>query len=155
MKFASKEDIEAPIEQVFAVLAEFEAYERSAIRRGAEVRRINDISPPRAGITWAASFNMRGKRRDVELELVDYDPPQAMRFEADSQGLDGVLDLELVALSPKRTRMAVSLDLTPKTLSARLFMQSLKLAKTTLTKRFKLKVADYAKAMEDRLIRSA
>ena len=96
MQFSSKEDIEAPIEQVFAVLTEFESYERSAIRRGVEVDRVNDIAPPRAGITWTACFSMRGKQRNVQIELATFDPPQAMTFEADSQGLEGVLELELV-----------------------------------------------------------
>jgi hypothetical protein len=51
--------------------------------------------------------------------------------------------------------MAVVLNLAPKTLSARLLVQSLKLAKSNLSKRFKQKVADYARQMEDRHNRSA
>ena len=58
--------------------------------------------------------------------------------------------MQLTPLSPKRTRLGVEVDLKPKTLSARLLVQSLKLAKSNLTKRFKLKVADYAKTMETR-----
>jgi hypothetical protein len=78
-----------------------------------------------------------------------------MRFIAASQGLDGLFSLDLIALSQRRTRMAVALELAPRTLSARLFLQSLKLAKSNLTKRFKLRVADYAKSMEDRYSRMA
>ncbi len=155
MQFSSKEDIEAPIADVFAMLAEFEAYERSALRRGIEVQRVNEDAPQAAGLAWDAAFTMRGKHREVHVVLSAYDPPNAMRFEADSQGLNGVLTVDLLALSPRRTRMAIVMNLTPKTLSARLFVQSLKLAKSNLTKRFKLKVADYAKAMEERFIRTA
>lgn len=150
MQFSSKEDIEAPIDEVFDMLSEFEAYERSAIRRGIEVRRIDPAAAPRSGMEWVADFKLRGKPRQMTLHLAKYDPPNVMRFEADSQGLEGVLVLDLLPLSQRRTRMSVILYLAPKTLSARLFVQSLKLAKANLTKRFKLKVADYAKTMEDR-----
>ncbi|MDG1354009.1 MAG: hypothetical protein P8P70_12775 [Sulfitobacter sp.] len=58
--------------------------------------------------------------------------------------------IELVALSKSRTRLMVSFDIKPLNLSARLLVQSLKLAKTSLTKKFKLRVAEFAKTLEDR-----
>ena len=93
--------------------------------------------------------------RDLDLRLATYERPTTIRFESDSNGLAGVMTLDLMALSPRRTRMSVSVELTPKTLAARLLVQSLKLAKSNMTKRFKLKVADYAKNMEERHSRLA
>lgn len=149
MQFSSKEDIDAPVDTVFAALSEFEAFERSAIRRGIEVRRVDeDLNTIRAGMAWDAAFDLRGKRRDLHLKLCDYEAPSNMRFESESFGLIGTLTIDLVALSPKRTRMGMVLHLAPKTLSARLFLQSLKLAKSNLTKRFKQKTADFAKSIE-------
>ncbi|MCF6329308.1 MAG: hypothetical protein L3J02_05870, partial [Henriciella sp.] len=81
--------------------------------------------------------------------------PNTMRFDAESQGLNGVLNLELLALSSGRTRLSVKLNLAPKTLPARLLVQSLKLAKSNLNKRFKWRVAEYAKKVEDRHSRMA
>jgi hypothetical protein len=150
MQFTSKEDIEAPISAVFAMLSEFEIHERSAIRRGIEVQRQDPTAPIAVGLIWNTRFAVRGKQRDVRLTLVDYEPPNSMQIDADSQGLDARFTVELVALSTNRTRLSAVLDLAPKTLSARLLVQSLKLTKSNLTKRFNLNVADYAKNLEDR-----
>lgn len=155
MQFSSNEDIEAPIDEVFAMLSDFETFERSAMRRGIEVQRADDSATKAPGMAWDASFTMRGKPRKLHLVLTAIDPPNALHFESNSPGLDGVLTIDLVALSPRRTRLAIMLNLAPKTLSARLFLQSLKLAKSNLTKRFKVKVAEYAKAIEDRGTRTA
>jgi len=150
MKFSSREDIEAPIQQVFDMLCEFEYYERSAIRRGIEVRRMDDRVHPGTGMAWAVRFKIRGHQRDMELKLSEYDAPVLMRIRGHTTGLDSDFILDLMALSPQRTRLAVSLDLKPSTLSARLLIQSLKLAKTRLSKRFKQKVAEFAQTLEDR-----
>lgn len=155
MKFSSTEDIEAPIDSVFSMLSEFEIYERSAIRRGIEVQRVGEHETTVVGMAWDARFTLRGKERDIKLTLAKYDAPNTMRFDSESQGLSGVLTLDLLALSAGRTRLSITLELAPKTLSARLLVQSMKLAKSNLTKRFKWKVAEYAKGMEERHSRMA
>ncbi|KAE9632559.1 SRPBCC family protein [Parasedimentitalea maritima] len=155
MKFVSKEDIEAPIAEVFAVLSEFENFERSAIRRGVEVQRMGDVAAPASGLGWDVQFMYRGKSRDLHLKLAEYEPVTGMRLSAEGGGIEGGLDVELLALSPRRTRMVVVLELKPRTLSGRLLVQSLKLAKSKLTKRYKLRVAEFAKLTEERLSRTA
>jgi len=57
--------------------------------------------------------------------------------------------IELVALSLNRTRISIEIDLTPQGLSARLLLQSLKLAKTNLSRKFKLRVAEFAEDVEE------
>ena len=154
MKFSAREDIEAPIDDVFAALSEFETFERQAMRRGAEVQRVDDNPEPAVGAAWRVAFMMRGRRRDLKLQLIRYDAPNDMEFSARSPGMDATFDVELLALSRKRTRMSIALELKPLTLASRLLVQSLKLAKSNLTNRFKGRVADYAKVLEDRLNRS-
>ncbi len=48
----------------------------------------------------------------------------------------------MIALSPSKTRLKLSVDLRPQTLSARLLVQSLKLAKGNLDKKFDARVAE-------------
>ena len=150
MQFAAKEDIEAPIDAVFAMLSEFESFERSAIRRGIEVMRIGEHDRIALGMGWNTRFVMRGKQRSLRLELCQYDPPSTMRFEATSASINATMLIDLLSLSQRRTRMGLVLELKPQTLSARLLVQSLKLARANLTRRYKLRVAEYAKGLEER-----
>lgn len=155
MKFSAREDIAAPIDQLFVALSDFESFERQAMRRGADVQRIDPLTQPGVGMRWNVAFTMRGKQRKMALELTRFDVPNEMVFDIKSQGVTGTFVVELLALSRSRTRMSIAIDLSPQTLAARLFIQSLKLAKSSLDKRFKLRVADYAKGLEERLQRSA
>tara|TARA_R110001599_G_scaffold216295_1_gene414555 strand:- start:960 stop:1427 length:468 start_codon:yes stop_codon:yes gene_type:complete len=150
MKFSTKEDIDAPIDAVFDMLCEFDQFERAAMRRGAEVQRVDQLAEPGAGMQWEAAFDMRGKRRALQVEMDRFERPTEMKLETRSQGLTGDMSFDLVALSRSRTRIMVALDLKPQNLSARLLVQSLKLAKNALTKKFKKRVGDYAKDMEER-----
>lgn len=155
MEFSAKEDIEAPIADVFGILSDFEGFERSAIRRGVDVLRRGDVSAPDRGLAWDTRFSFRGKERALRISLTGYEPVTAMTLTGEGSGLDGQMQIELLALSPRRTRMSVRFGIQPKTLSARLLVQSLKLAKTKLTRKFKLRVAEFAKSAEDRLGRTA
>lgn len=155
MKFVAKDDIEAPIDFVFREVSNFEAFQRAAIRHGATITRTDDLAAPGPGMTWDAAFELRGRRRETRVTLVEYDPPNGMRFEAESPGLAVTCRVELIALSPNRTRLKLHLELKPQTLSARLLVQSLKLAKANLTKRLNLRVADFAAGVSERARRQA
>lgn len=155
MKFETHEDIEAPIDYVFAQVSDFGALERLLRRRGADVQRIVDRSPPAPGMTWDTSFDMRGKQRQMRLELIACEPPAGMRFAATSKSINADLDVALLALSRGRTRLALVAELKPLTLSARLTLQSLKLAKGNIAQRFEMRIASYANDLEDRYLRRA
>lgn len=155
MQFSSKEDIEAPIDAVFREITDFQSFERSALRRGAEVRRTDTRDKPGVGMSWHARFMLRGRRREVDIDLVEYDVPNGIAIEARTSALLGRMRVDLVALSRGRTRLSVDLALEPRSISGRLMVQSLKLARNNLTKRFRLRVADYAVDLEDRYKRTA
>ena len=152
MKFSTREDIEAPIGFVFSQISDFDSHERRALRHGAEVSRRTD-GPAGAGTTWDIAFEFRGLPRKVVAELVRLDAPATVVVQSVSDGLDVVTEVDLIALSQSRTRVLVSLELKARTLSARLFLQSLKLARSRTDKRFKARVLDYAEDIEDRFRR--
>jgi len=155
MKFESKEDIDAPIQQVFEMLTDFDGFERAALRRGAEVQRVDELEEIGPGVAWDLSFMMRGKLRNIRLTLSEYDPPNGMLFIGGGQGLEGQLVLELVALSRTRTRMTLAIELSPTTLAARLVLQSLKLGRSKNQSKFHLPVADFANELKERYKRTA
>ncbi|WP_390912083.1 SRPBCC family protein [Pseudosulfitobacter sp. SM2401] len=147
MKFTTIEDIEAPVAWVFKTICNFDGYERAAMRRGAEVQRMDYMDN---GMAWKAAFDMRGKRREVDVKMVPFDATNELNIFLTSTGLDGLGHVELLALSRNRTRLTAEFEIKPTNLSARLLVQSMKLAKTSLTKRFKLRAALHAKDLEDR-----
>ncbi len=149
MKFSSREDIEAPIDHVYRAVTDFPAFERQALRRGADVRRVDGTGPAQQGSAWDVAFSFRGKERKMKAVLARLEE-QGLQLDTDSSGIDGVTLIDLVPLSPKRTRIAVSIELRAKSLSARLLLQSLKLAKANLTHRFKKRVADFGSDVEAR-----
>ncbi|MEO3416545.1 SRPBCC family protein [Roseovarius sp. CAU 1744] len=153
MKFSAREDIEAPIEFVFAQVTDFQALERSALRRGAEVQRVDGNSEPGVGMAWDVSFKLRGKMRELKTELTRLDAPNSVVLSSRSKAMGGHMVVDLVALSRGRTRMSMDLELKPINLSSRLLVQSLKLARGNLTGRYKLRIADFARDIEDRYTR--
>lgn len=155
MIFKAKENLEVPIEQVFEYLSDFEKYERLAMRRGAEVTRCGDFDEPEAGCAWDISFRFRGRDRKAKLTMADFQPTDEIRFNAVVQGLTADILIELVALSRTRTRMNVTSELKASTLSARLLLQSLKLTRGKLERRFSKRISGFARELEDRFSAAA
>lgn len=151
MHLAAQQDIDGAIEDVFAVVSDFDLIEQVAIQRAIEVERTKDNTPPAAGMEWEATFGFRGKPRSMTVTLAEYTPPEAVAYHAHTGGLDIEMRIELVALSPAKTRLHLKTDLKPANLSARLLVQSLKLAKSTIEKKLDSRVADMGRGIEKRL----
>jgi len=150
MKFTAREDLALPADKVFQGITDFEAFERSAMRRGADVVRVSGPNVGGVGCTWESEFTYRGRRRTLRAEVTTCDPDDGVQVASQTSGITGNLLAEVVELAPTRSRLLVRLELEPTSLSARLLVQSLKLAKTNLDGRFSKRVADFARTLEER-----
>ena len=154
MELKAQEDIDAPAERVFAGLCDFEAITTQAVRRGVTVTRTDRLSEPGVGMAWQAEFDMRGKTRTAEITVTEMTPPDRLAFLSTSGGLEVETRIEVVALGQARSRVLWCSVLNPRSLPARLMVQSLKLTKGGLDKRFRRRMSNIARDFEDRLRRA-
>lgn len=151
MRFTGKTEINAPLNASFAAIADFEAYERHAKRSGAEVERVDALNRPGPGMMWAIRMELRGKLQKIEIELADYDPPNKLIFTGGTDSFDAEVLLELITLSARETRATITIDLKPKSLAARLILQSARLTKGSINKRIRKRLNRFAEEIEGRV----
>ncbi|MBU2889732.1 MULTISPECIES: SRPBCC family protein [Celeribacter] len=149
MKFSTRQDIEAPADFVFGHITDFEGLERQAMRRGIDFSRKSPTQPRGVGAGWTLKVPFRGKLRDLDAEITEFDAPNALMAMAKSGGLNMEITTELVPLSAQRTRVTFGYDVRPTTLSARILVQSVKFAKSTLQKRFEKRVKTYCQNLSE------
>lgn len=150
MKFSDRVDIEAPADFVWSQLTDFDGWERAALRRGAEVTRLDSAPGPAPGMAWALAFQWRGKIRKLDLRTTAVDPGQHLAFSGTGPNVEGALVFDFVEMGPRRTRLAAGLDVRPRTLAARLFFQGLKLARSRVDRRFAKRMRQLATEIEAR-----
>lgn len=151
MEFEAKEDINASVDDVFEVLSDVDTIERQALRRGVKVKRVTAHTAPAPGMAWKATFKFRGRSRDCDIELVRVEPNERLKFHSRTAGLDTGVEVEVLALSKTHTRVISRAELTPKTLSARLLVQSMKLARGKLQRRFSQGMTQMKREIEARV----
>lgn len=150
MKLSTREDINAPIDTVFEAVSRFEDYERAAMRRGIEVRRTGNSDQKGLGASWNMRLELRGKPRSIDLEVTQFDAPSDLVVSLNSRNITGVMNCDLFELSRNRTRLTIGVEVRPLTLSARLLIQSLKLTKNRMSRKYKDRVAELAAEIESR-----
>lgn len=155
MKINVVEDISAPIEYVFARVTDFETFERGALRRGAKVQRVEDHPDVIAGTKWDITFMLRGAQRNLALRVAECDRPNSIEYRGRIKGLVAVVSMDLVALSPSRTRLTLNVHLISKTMRAKLVIQSLRLAKRRINRKLRKSMGSFAEAIEEDFTRIA
>ncbi len=150
MKFSTRQDIETPAAYAFAALTDFEGWERAAMRRGAEVSRTDKLRKPGPGMMWNLNFQFRGRKRAMDLRLLQMLPHSKLEFAANSTAIHATMTIDIIEMSASRARLHVMTDMSPLTLTAKLFFQSLRLAKARADRKFSQRIATVAGEIEDR-----
>ncbi|WP_134679971.1 SRPBCC family protein [Paracoccus ravus] len=143
MKFSTRQDADLPAESLFAAISDFAMMERMLLRRGVSVRRDVSGQPPHLGSSWALGFDWRGKARQVSLELTEIMPPERIGFAGKSDMFEIALSLSVVALTKSKSRLICEIDVAPKGMKARLLLQTARLSKTQLDRRFAQRIGDF------------
>lgn len=149
MRLEAREDIAAPLDQVWRAVTNFTGFERSALRRGVDVVRVDRNPHDGVGATWDLGFRYRGRDRRARCQIVDLDEPLSYAVATRSGGIEALAVIEVVPLSRERTRLDMGIDLSANTLSAKLLLQSMRLARGSLGNRLKTRVARFAQEIED------
>lgn len=151
MKFTTHEDIEAPLEAVYKAFTDSDGWERAVLRRGAEVSRTDKLTAFGIGMGWLVGFVWRGRPRKLTIRVDQVEAPQQVGLTVVGSSIDAKVNFDFVPLSAKRTRVAASADVKPRNLAARVFLQSLKLAKGKADARFRTRFAALCAEVEARL----
>lgn len=144
MEFVSKQNINAPTVHVFQQLADFDFYESYAMRVGAQVERLDTFSQPQPGMCWNIKGNFRGKDRDLALTLDSYTPSETLSYVCQAKSFNADVKFYVIPLSHTETRLKTVVNIQAKGLSAKVALQSAKLAKKTLDRKFDAKMHDFA-----------
>ena len=148
MKLNAREEIAAPVEDVFGMLLCFDRFERIAAERGLAVQRRAGTGDGALGTVWDLRTELFGKMLDLRLEVTRIVPPEALSLTMTSPGIVGSIDCTLDALSADRTRMHLSIEMLPQTLGARLLLKPLQLAHASVNERFGDRVSRIVRQIE-------
>ena len=148
MQFKTVELIKAPPEVVFKSLKDIERYENAARRRGVQIERLDDGKGYDVGAQWQVQVSLPTGKRPVVLELTDNDAPSRLAFSGQANWVRGQLVFDVSAFNENRTKMDVVVDFVPASLAARVVMQAIKLAQSSLNDRFVAYVDQFARDVE-------
>ncbi|MBJ3762654.1 SRPBCC family protein [Maribius pontilimi] len=150
MKISTRRDVDLPADQVFDAISDFDTFEERARDKGASVARLDDGREGKAQARWRIGFEFRGRRRLAEARVVTYDTDKQLAMKGETDGVDMMFNVELLEVAPNLTRLFVSIDLRPRSITGRLLVQSLKLAKSALTRRLDKRLGKFAKTLEQK-----
>ena len=152
MEFSAEHDIKAPLDFVYSQVTDFATLENYILSAGAFVERVDDLDEDAPGMIWRIEGNVRGKRRTLDIELKELQVEEQLDYEIRSKDMTTQMIVEVIALDRTTTRLVSRISPEAHSISARLILQSARLAQRTLEKRLGKRLATFGKAVEDRYL---
>lgn len=149
MELVTTYELNAPADYVFARITDHADFEALLMGYGANIERLDELDSLGAGMKWAIDGSFRGKERSVEVELTDIKPSEFIAYRSVSKDVNAEVAMHLEQLSGNRTRFSINIAPKANTISARLILQSAKLARKSLQKRVNTRFADFCTRLEE------
>ena len=143
MRFSTRVDTDRSSAELFDIISDFSRSERALTARGAQVRRIDPAQDPGTGLGWTIGFNWQGQRRMVRLDVTRFDRPSHVTLDGHSDQFDLSINLTVVALSRVKSRLLFETEVRARNMRARLLLQTAKLGKTQLDRKYDQRIADF------------
>lgn len=143
MKFSSRFDFDIPAGKLFDIIGDFSRSERVLAARGAQVRRVDPAQEPGTGLGWLIDFNWRGQARSLRLDVTGFERPSHVTMQGCSDPFDVAIDIAVGALSRVRSRLLFQTELRPRNMRARLMIQTAKLGRSQLDRKYEQRIADF------------
>jgi hypothetical protein len=148
MKFKVSEDVDAPQEMVWARFTDFSGFEEDARGRGAILNRVRNWTQTVQGVEWRGEVTVRGKSRPITAKVTQLVPQELCIVDSRIGGMNCHQEIIFVPLSTTVTRVALMLDLSADTLTARLLLQTMKLARGRVLQKLQGVLARQGNAVE-------
>lgn len=150
MKLTARTDLDAPIGFVYDCLLDHASWEREAAERGIEVRHVADTPLSGPSSSWQMRLPYRGKLVTLVMQCLQVTSKERLDFALQTNTVEGELQFSLLALSPRRTRLHLSIDVRPRTLAARVFLNTLRLAKGRVEARLETRIKQVGLLIQNR-----
>lgn len=148
MKFKVSEDVDAPQDLVWRQFTDFSGFEDEARGRGARVTRVGNWTQAAEGVEWRGEVTVRGKARAIASRVTQMVPDELCVIESRIGGMECRHEMQFIPLSAEVTRVALVLELSANTLTARLLLQTMKLARGKVLQRLQGMIARQGNAIE-------
>lgn len=143
MKFSTRINVDVSPTQLFDRVADFDRLERVLMQNGASVERIDPALDPGTRMGWNVAFRWRGKQRKLRIEVDRYDWPDSFSMVGQSDSLGIMIGATVIGLNRKRSRLIFEMEISPRNMRARLMIQTAKLGKARLDRRFEKRVQEF------------
>mgnify|MGYP002712920617 CR=1 FL=1 len=100
-------------------------------------------------MAWDVAFDLRGKRREMRLSVAQFDRPEKVVILGDAESLALTVEMTVIALTPAKSRVIFELEARPQTIRARLMLQTAKLGKAQLDRRYQRRIEDFVHQMRN------
>lgn len=132
MRLVARTDVELTPEALFEALADVSYFERAARRQGAEVTRKDGGVHLAQGAVWAVRFPYRGRMREAISTLTSIERPRRLGFHTTTAAFEIATELLIAPMSRGTTRMALTMDIKPRTFGGRVILQTMRIGKARL-----------------------
>lgn len=126
MKIGASRDFKRARGKVFDSFADPAQMDKVFGEQGANLRREGPGGP---GTVWHLDVVSGGKTRPMVITLVDMEKSEAMRMRVTSEMVDADVAFAFADLPERGCQVSAEIDLAPRTLTARVAIQTLRLAK--------------------------